>query len=61
MASVNKVILLGNLGRDPETRYTADGAAITNVAASHALYVTQSDVVSDVIVTAAQNAAGSSD
>src|SRR4030095_11685789 len=31
MASVNKVILLGNLGRDPETRYTADGAAITNV------------------------------
>ncbi|MEW5880310.1 MAG: single-stranded DNA-binding protein [Pseudomonadota bacterium] len=31
MASVNKVILIGNLGRDPETRYTADGAAITNV------------------------------
>lgn len=30
MASVNKVILLGNLGRDPETRYTSDGAAITN-------------------------------
>jgi single-strand DNA-binding protein len=30
MASVNKVILIGNLGRDPETRYTADGAAITN-------------------------------
>jgi single-strand DNA-binding protein len=32
MASVNKVILIGNLGRDPETRYTADGAAITNIA-----------------------------
>jgi single-strand DNA-binding protein len=31
MASVNKVILVGNLGRDPETRYTADGAAITNI------------------------------
>ncbi|MCU0950489.1 MAG: single-stranded DNA-binding protein [Burkholderiaceae bacterium] len=31
MASVNKVILVGNLGRDPETRYSADGAAITNV------------------------------
>jgi single-strand DNA-binding protein len=31
MASVNKVILIGNLGRDPETRYTADGAAITNI------------------------------
>lgn len=32
MASVNKVIILGNLGRDPETRYTADGGtAISNV------------------------------
>jgi single-strand DNA-binding protein len=31
MASVNKVIIVGNLGRDPETRYMPDGAAITNV------------------------------
>ena len=31
MASLNKVILIGNLGRDPETRYSADGAAITNI------------------------------
>jgi single-strand DNA-binding protein len=31
MASVNKVILVGNLGRDPETKYLPDGAAITNV------------------------------
>src|SRR5512146_98270 len=31
MASVNKVILVGNLGRDPETRYMPDGAALTNV------------------------------
>jgi single-strand DNA-binding protein len=31
MASVNKVILVGNLGRDPEVRYTPDGAAITSV------------------------------
>lgn len=31
MASVNKVIVLGNLGRDPEVRYTANGAAICNV------------------------------
>jgi single-strand DNA-binding protein len=31
MASVNKVILIGNLGRDPETRYSPDGAAVTNV------------------------------
>src|SRR6185436_7581239 len=31
MASVNKVIVVGNLGRDPETRYMPDGGAITNV------------------------------
>ncbi|HET7261691.1 MAG TPA: single-stranded DNA-binding protein [Casimicrobiaceae bacterium] len=31
MASVNKVILLGNLGRDPETRYTTDGSAVANL------------------------------
>ena len=30
MASVNKVILVGNLGKDPETRYMPDGAAVTN-------------------------------
>jgi single-strand DNA-binding protein len=28
---VNKVILVGNLGRDPEMKYTASGAAIANV------------------------------
>jgi single-strand DNA-binding protein len=28
---VNKVILVGNLGADPETRYTQGGAAITNI------------------------------
>ena len=32
MASVNKVILIGNLGRDPEVRYAPSGAAICNVA-----------------------------
>jgi single-strand DNA-binding protein len=31
MASVNKVILVGNCGRDPEVRYLASGAAICNV------------------------------
>ncbi|MCX7891585.1 MAG: single-stranded DNA-binding protein [Burkholderiales bacterium] len=31
MASVNKVILVGNLGADPETRYTPGGEAITNI------------------------------
>ena len=30
MASVNKVILVGNLGRDPELRYTQGGSAVTN-------------------------------
>jgi single-strand DNA-binding protein len=28
---INKVILVGNLGADPETRYTATGGAITNI------------------------------
>jgi len=31
MASVNKVILVGNLGRDPETRYATSGSAICNI------------------------------
>lgn len=30
MAGVNKVILIGNLGRDPELRYTAGGTAVAN-------------------------------
>ena len=28
---VNKVILVGNLGRDPETRYMPSGSAVTNL------------------------------
>jgi single-strand DNA-binding protein len=31
MASINKVILIGNLGRDPEVRYTPNGSAVCNV------------------------------
>ena len=31
MASVNKVILIGNLGKDPETRYLPSGEAVTNI------------------------------
>ncbi|MGH8743257.1 MAG: single-stranded DNA-binding protein [Burkholderiales bacterium] len=31
MASVNKVILVGNLGRDPEVRYNPEGGAIANI------------------------------
>lgn len=29
---INKVILIGNLGRDPDTRYTPSGNAVTNLA-----------------------------
>jgi len=28
---INKVILVGNLGQDPEVRYTANGAAVANI------------------------------
>lgn len=31
MASVNKVILVGNLGKDPDTRYMQSGDAVTNI------------------------------
>lgn len=31
MASVNKVILIGNLGKDPEVRYMPSGKAVANV------------------------------
>jgi single-strand DNA-binding protein len=31
MASVNKVIVLGNLGKDPEVRYTPNGSAVCNL------------------------------
>ena len=31
MASLNKVILIGNLGADPETRYTTSGDAVCNI------------------------------
>ncbi len=30
MASLNKAMLIGNLGRDPEIRYTQDGKAVAN-------------------------------
>ena len=31
MASVNKVILIGNLGKDPEVRYLPSGDAVANI------------------------------
>lgn len=38
MASVNKVILIGNLGRDPEVRYNPSGFSVANfsIATTHA-------------------------
>jgi single-strand DNA-binding protein len=30
MSGINKIIAIGNLGRDPETRYTQGGSAVTN-------------------------------
>lgn len=32
MSSVNKAIIIGNLGRDPETRYMPNGDAVCNIA-----------------------------
>ena len=32
MASINKVILIGNLGRDPENRYMPSGEQVTSIA-----------------------------
>ncbi len=32
---VNKVILIGRLGKDPEVRYTPDGTMVTNFQLSH--------------------------
>jgi single-strand DNA-binding protein len=31
MSGINKVILIGNLGNDPESRYTQDNHAVTNI------------------------------
>lgn len=31
MASINKVILVGNIGRDPEVKYSSSGSAVCNV------------------------------
>jgi single-strand DNA-binding protein len=30
MSGLNKVMIIGRLGKDPETRYTSDGTAVTN-------------------------------
>jgi single-strand DNA-binding protein len=38
MASINKVFVLGNLGRDPETRYVPSGDAVTNFSVATSRY-----------------------
>lgn len=43
MASVNKVILIGNLTRDPEVRYTPDGNAVTGLGMAMNRYWTPRD------------------
>ena len=36
MASLNKVQIIGNLGKDPEVRHTQDGKAIVNLSVATA-------------------------
>jgi len=43
MAGLNKVMVIGNLGADPEMRYTADGAAVTNFRIASSRNYTGSD------------------
>lgn len=38
MSSVNKVFILGRLGKDPEIRYTADGKAIASFSVATSTY-----------------------
>jgi len=38
MASVNKVIIIGNMGRDPEIRYTPSGMAVCNISVATSSY-----------------------
>jgi single-strand DNA-binding protein len=40
---INKVILVGNLGRDPETRYMPSGEAVTNIAVATSKKVKSKD------------------
>jgi len=42
--SVNKVILVGNLGRDPELRYTQQGTAVANFSLATTESVPKKDV-----------------
>ncbi len=49
--SVNKVILIGNLGKDPEVRYLEGGTAVANFTlATNCLFVTNSLHDSEILV-----------
>ena len=39
MAAVNKAIILGNLGKDPEVRFTQSGRAVANFTCGHHRYL----------------------
>jgi single-strand DNA-binding protein len=39
MSNVNKVILVGNLGGDPELRFTAKGTAVTNISLATSRFI----------------------
>ncbi len=43
MAGLNKVILIGNLGRDPELRYTQSGQAVANFTLATTESITKRD------------------
>ncbi len=43
MRGVNKVILIGNLGRDPEVRYTSTGQAVANFTVATTEVITDKD------------------
>jgi single-strand DNA-binding protein len=43
MASVNKVIIVGNLGRDPEVRALSNGDAVANIAVATSYKPTDKD------------------
>ncbi len=47
MASVNKVILIGNLGKDPETKYTPAGVQITKFSVATTDKVKKGDTYED--------------
>lgn len=47
MAGVNKVIIVGNLGRDPEVRFTQGGSAVCNLSVAVGERVKKGEVYED--------------